>query len=71
MFNHHKDCLENHFDENFLNNQTISFLVKLIQDHPDKVVDIFILLKINRGTSVFKVLDFPIKKKNYRKSSFN
>lgn len=63
MFNHHKDCLENHFDENFLNNQTISFLVKLIQDHPDKVVDIFILLKINRGTSVFKVLDFPIKKK--------
>lgn len=63
MFNHHKDCLENHFDENFLNNQTISFLVKLIQDHPDKVVDIFILLKINRGTSVFKFLDFPIKKK--------
>ncbi|AGD98033.1 Mg2 transporter [Blattabacterium sp. (Blatta orientalis) str. Tarazona] len=63
MFNHHKECLENHFDENFLNNQTISFLVKLIQDHPDKVVDIFILLKINRGTSVFKVLDFPIKKK--------
>ncbi|WP_185852690.1 magnesium transporter [Blattabacterium cuenoti] len=63
MFNHHKDCLENHFDENFLNNQTISFLVKLIQDHPDKVVDIFILLKINREISVFKVLDFPIKKK--------
>ncbi|WP_185859802.1 magnesium transporter [Blattabacterium cuenoti] len=63
MFNHHKDCLENHFDEKFLNNQTISFLVQLIQNYPDKVVDIFILLKIHRGISVFNVLDFPIKKK--------
>ncbi|MDR1804623.1 MAG: magnesium transporter [Flavobacteriales bacterium] len=63
MFNSDKDCLKNNFNEKFLNNQTISYLVKIIQDNPDNVVKIFISLKINKATSVFKFLDFPIKKK--------
>ncbi|WP_238784475.1 magnesium transporter [Blattabacterium cuenoti] len=37
--------------------------MKLIQDHPNKIVTIFSLLKICKATSVFKVLDFSIKKK--------
>ncbi|AWU43581.1 magnesium transporter [Blattabacterium sp. (Cryptocercus kyebangensis)] len=63
MFNNHQDYLENNFNQKFLNNQTISYLVTLIQDDPDNSVEIFILLKINKATSVFKFLDFFIKKK--------
>ncbi|WP_185870418.1 magnesium transporter [Blattabacterium cuenoti] len=64
MFNsHNKNYFQNNLNEKFLNDQTISDLVKLIQDHPNKIVTIFGLLKLCKSTSVFKVLDFPIKKK--------
>ncbi len=61
MFN--SNYFKNNLNKKFLNNQTISYLVKLIQDHPNKIVTIFSLLKICKATSVFKVLDFSIKKK--------
>ncbi|AWU39150.1 Mg2 transporter [Blattabacterium punctulatus CPU2] len=63
MFNNHQDCFKNNFNQKFFNNQTISYLVTLIQDDPDNSIEIFYLLKINKATSVFKFLDFPIKKK--------
>ncbi|WP_113738140.1 magnesium transporter [Blattabacterium clevelandi] len=63
MFNNHQDCLKNNFNKKFLNNQTISYLVTFIQDDPDNSIEIFYLLKISKATSVFKFLDFPIKKK--------
>ncbi|AWU39696.1 magnesium transporter [Blattabacterium punctulatus] len=63
MFNNHQDCFKNNFNQKFFNNQTISYLVTLIQDDPDNSIEIFYLLKINKATSVFKFLDFSIKKK--------
>ncbi|AWU42496.1 magnesium transporter [Blattabacterium punctulatus] len=63
MFNNHQDCFKNNFNQKFFNNQTISYLVTLIQDDPDNYIEIFYLLKINKATSVFKFLDFSIKKK--------
>ncbi|AWU45776.1 magnesium transporter [Blattabacterium punctulatus] len=63
MFNNHQDYFKNNFNQKFFNNQTISYLVTLIQDDPDNYIEIFYLLKINKATSVFKFLDFSIKKK--------
>ncbi|AWU44692.1 magnesium transporter [Blattabacterium punctulatus] len=63
MFNNHQNCFKNNFNQKFFNNQTISYLVTLIQDDPDNSIEIFYLLKINKATSVFKFLDFSIKKK--------
>ncbi|WP_238858464.1 hypothetical protein [Blattabacterium cuenoti] len=63
MFNPYKNYFKKNFNEKFLNNQTVNFLVKLIQNYPNNIVDIFILLKINKATSVFNILDFSTKKK--------
>ncbi|WP_185859216.1 magnesium transporter [Blattabacterium cuenoti] len=61
MFNDHQDYLIN--DEKFLNNQTISRLIKIIHHHPNDVIKIFNLLKLCKAISVFNGLDFSIKKK--------
>ncbi|AWU45238.1 magnesium transporter [Blattabacterium punctulatus] len=63
MFNNHQDYFKNNFNQKFFNNQTISYLVTLIKDDPDNYIEVFYLLKINKATSVFKFLDFSIKKK--------
>lgn len=61
MFNDHQYYLIN--NKEFLNHQTISELINIIQNHPDDIINIFNLLKLNKVISVFKVLDFPIKKR--------
>ncbi|WP_185858440.1 magnesium transporter [Blattabacterium cuenoti] len=50
-------------DSKFINNQTISSLLKIIQSHPNDVVQILNLLELWKSLSIFKVLDFSIKKK--------
>ncbi|WP_185871002.1 magnesium transporter [Blattabacterium cuenoti] len=61
MFNDHQYYLIN--NKEFLNKQTISELINIIQNNPDDIIRIFNLLKLNKVISVFKVLDFPTKKR--------
>ncbi|WP_185871563.1 magnesium transporter [Blattabacterium cuenoti] len=60
MFNEDKDYLNNY---KFLNSQTVSRLIKIIHQNPNDVVKIFSLLKLCKAISIFKELDFSIKKK--------
>ncbi|WP_185872136.1 magnesium transporter [Blattabacterium cuenoti] len=60
MFNKYQYYLNN---DEFLNNQTISSLIKIIHHYPNDVIKIFNLLKLYKSISVFKQLDFSIKKK--------
>ncbi|WP_185862055.1 magnesium transporter [Blattabacterium cuenoti] len=60
MFNEHPDYFNN---DKFLNNQTISSLLKIIHHHKNDVVKIFSLLKLCKAISLFRLLDFSIKKK--------
>ncbi|WP_185877814.1 magnesium transporter [Blattabacterium cuenoti] len=61
MFNEN-EYKNNFLNRNYLNSLTISLLVKLIHDHTDDIVNIFNLLNDCKARSVFRVLDFPIKK---------
>ncbi|WP_185850290.1 magnesium transporter [Blattabacterium cuenoti] len=61
MFNNHQYYLIN--NKEFLNKQTISKLINIIQNNPDDIIKIFNLLKLNKVISVFKILDFPTKKR--------
>ncbi|WP_185864383.1 magnesium transporter [Blattabacterium cuenoti] len=61
MFNDHQDYLIN--NKEFLNNQTTSVLIKIIQSHPNDIITILNLLKINKVVSIFNFLDFYTKKK--------
>ncbi|WP_185857870.1 magnesium transporter [Blattabacterium cuenoti] len=60
MFNEDQDHLNN---DKFLNNQTVSRLIKIIYHNSNHVVKIFSLLKLCKAISVFRVLNFSIKKK--------
>ncbi|WP_341662371.1 magnesium transporter [Blattabacterium cuenoti] len=60
MFNEDQDYLNN---DTFLNNQTISRLIKIIHQNPNDVVKIFSLLKLCKAISIFEILDFSTKKK--------
>ncbi|WP_341656202.1 magnesium transporter [Blattabacterium cuenoti] len=60
MFNEDQDYLNN---DKFLNNQTISRLIKIIYQNPNDVVKIFSLLKLCKAISIFEILDFSTKKK--------
>ncbi|BBA17422.1 magnesium transporter [Blattabacterium cuenoti] len=60
MFNEEQDYLNN---SKFLNSQTISRLIKIFHKNPNNVVEIFNLLKLCKAISVFRILDFSIKKK--------
>ncbi|WP_185867058.1 magnesium transporter [Blattabacterium cuenoti] len=60
MFNEDQDYLNN---GKFLNNQTVSRLIKIIHHNPNDVIKIFSLLKLCKAISIFRVLDLPIKKK--------
>ncbi|WP_341653599.1 magnesium transporter [Blattabacterium cuenoti] len=60
MFNEDQDYLNN---DKFLNNQTISRLIKIIHQNPNDVVKIFSLLKLCKAISIFDKLDFYTKKK--------
>ncbi|WP_341657992.1 magnesium transporter [Blattabacterium cuenoti] len=59
MFND-QDYLNN---DKFLNNQTISRLIKIIHQNPNDVVKIFSSLKLCKAISIFEILDFSTKKK--------
>ncbi len=59
MFND-QDYLNN---DKFLNNQTISRLIKIFHQNPNDVVKIFSLLKLCKAISIFEILDFSTKKK--------
>ncbi|WP_341661256.1 hypothetical protein [Blattabacterium cuenoti] len=60
MFNEDQDYLNNY---KFLNNQTISRLIKILHQNPNDVVKIFSLLKLCKAISIFYRLDFSTKKK--------
>ncbi|WP_341651395.1 magnesium transporter [Blattabacterium cuenoti] len=60
MFNEDQDYLNN---DKFLNNQTISRLIKILHQNPNDVVKIFSLLKLCKAISIFEKLDFSTKKK--------
>ncbi|WP_341656942.1 magnesium transporter [Blattabacterium cuenoti] len=60
MFNEDQDYLNN---DKFLNNQTISRLIKILHQNPNDVVKIFSLLKLCKAISIFDKLDFSTKKK--------
>ncbi|WP_185857234.1 magnesium transporter [Blattabacterium cuenoti] len=60
MFNEDQDYLNN---DKFINNQTVSRLIKIIYHYPNDVIKIFSLLKLCKAISLFKELDFSIKKK--------
>ncbi|WP_185876741.1 magnesium transporter [Blattabacterium cuenoti] len=60
MFNEHQDYLNN---DEFINSQTISSLIKIIHNHPNDVIKIFNLLKLCKAISVFNELNFSVKKK--------
>ncbi|WP_185882344.1 magnesium transporter [Blattabacterium cuenoti] len=57
------NSLETRFNEKFLNNQTINSLIKIFHDYPNDVIYFFSVLKNNKASSIFRVLDFPIKEK--------
>ncbi|WP_185852063.1 magnesium transporter [Blattabacterium cuenoti] len=60
MFNEDQDYLNK---DKFLNNQTISRLIKSIYHNPNDVVKIFSSLKLCKAISIFRILDYSIKKK--------
>ncbi|QIK16528.1 magnesium transporter [Blattabacterium sp. DPU] len=60
MFNEDQDYLNN---DKFINSQTISRLIKIIHHNPNDVIKIFSVLKLCKAISIFKELDFSIRKK--------
>lgn len=60
MFNEDQDYLNN---DKFLNSQSVRELMKIIHQNSNDVVKIFSLLKLCKAVSIFKILDFSIKKK--------
>ncbi|WP_185853247.1 magnesium transporter [Blattabacterium cuenoti] len=67
MFNEHQDDLI--INDKFINDQTISSLIRIIHHHPNDVIKIFNLLKLCKAISVFNRLDFSIKKKIIEEST--